>query len=380
MRNSSEKVTECKNILLVSPYPVGRGGIEIFLLNLVRSVPKEKYKFVWYCHSIGDQSLAREYELERVRIVEAAHPQEGAGRLKRVLFEAKDFWAVCKSEKFDIAHVHTSLRRFQAFYIFLAWLYRIPCRIAHSHSYAPNDDPNLKNRLYRFIVVHFSSKKAACSSLAARHLYGPRYMDCAVIFPNGIDTAHFAFSSKIRQTVRESMGLTNMLVFGHVGRFKAAKNHPFLVEVFRLIAEKNDRVRLLLAGGGKRIEEIENLVQSYGISDKVIFTDSTDRVSEYLCAIDVFVLPSFYEGFPIANLEAQASGLPCIVSDKVPTEVKIVEDLTFLPLEAGSAFWAERLLAIKPRPDAERINAWQKVRDAGYDLRDMGRYAGQLYN
>lgn len=379
MKNLSEKATRRKNILLVSPYPVGRGGIEIFLLNLVRSVPKEKYKFVWYCHSVGDESLAREYASEGVRIVKAARPQGGAGRLKRVLFEAKDFWALCKSEKFDIAHVHTANRSFQARYILLAWLYRIPCRIAHSHSYAPNDDPDLKNRLYRSIVVHFSNKMAACSSLAALHLYGSRYMDRAVIFPNGIDTARFAFSSEIRQSVRESMGLTNMLVFGHVGRFKEAKNHPFLIETFRVIAEKNNRARLLLLGSGKRIEEIKNLVRSYGLSDKVIFTDSTDRVSEYLCAADVFVLPSFYEGFPIANLEAQSSGLPCFVSDKIPPEAKIAEDLTFLPLEAEPAFWAEQLLAVRPNPDAERINAWQKVRNAGYDLCDMGRYAERLY-
>ncbi len=380
MRNLSEKTTKCKNILLVSPYPVGRGGIEIFSLNLVRSVPKEKYKFVWYCHSIGDQSLAKEYEEEGVRIVEAAPPQDGAGRLKRVFCEAKDYCAVCKSEKFDIVHVQTGVRRFQALHILLAWFCGIPCRIAHGQSYVPNDNPNLKQRLYRYIIVHFSSKMAACSSPAARHLYGPRYMDCAMIFPNGIDTAHFAFSSEIRQSVRESMGLTNMLVFAHVGRFKAVKNHPFLIETFRLIAEKNDQARLLLLGGGKRIEEIKDLVRSYGLSDKVIFTGSTAQVSEYLCAADVFVLPSSYEGFGIVNLEAQASGLPCIVSDKVPPDAKIADDFKFLSLEAGPAFWAEQLLAVSTKPDAERINAWQKVRDGGFDIKDLGQHVTMLYD
>lgn len=126
-------------------------------------------------------------------------------------------------------------------------------------------------------------------------------------------------------------------------------------------------------------KEIRQQTVQYGLEQKVIFTGYTDRVSEYLCAMDVFLLPSLYEGFGNVNLEAQASGLPCIVSDRVPAEAKVAADFTFLPLEAGPAFWAERLLAVKPKPDTARINAWQKVRDAGYDLKDMGRYAEQLY-
>ena len=380
MSSSHKEVSTCKNVLLITPYRVVMGGIETFLLNLVRSVPKEKYRFIWYCQGIGDKVLAREFEAEGVCIIEAAHSPVGVSRLKKDFVKAKDFWKLCRSYKFNIVHVHTPRRRFQAYSILLSWLCGIPCRIAHGHNYIPNDDPTLKCRLYQYIIAHFSSKTAACSSLAARHLFGPRYMDRAVIFPNGIDTVHFAFSSEIRQTVRKSMGLNNMLVFGHAGRFREQKNHPFLIEVFRLLVEKNDPARPLLAGDGPRIEEIKDLVRSYGLTEKVIFTGNTNRISEYLCAMDVFLLPSLYEGLGIVNLEAQAAGLSCVVSDRVAPEAKIAEDLSFLPLEAGPVFWAERLLTVSPKPDAERMNAWQKVRDAGYDLRDMGRYAEQLYS
>lgn len=170
-----------------------------------------------------------------------------------------------------------------------------------------------------------------------------------------------------------------MLVFGHVGRFNKQKNHAFLIEVFRLVAEKNDRARLLLAGGGPMIDEIKALVRSCGLAGKVIFTGNTDRVSEYLCAMDVFVLPSLYDGFPLTILEAQASGLFCVASDEVAPETKITEDLIFLPLDAEPAFWAAQLLAVSPKPDTERINAWQTVRDAGHDLHDMGPNAERLY-
>ncbi len=132
------------------------------------------------------------------------------------------------------------------------------------------------------------------------------------------------------------MSLGNNLVIGHVGIFNKVKNYQFLLEVFREVACRNSRARLLLVGGGWLEKEIRMQVKQYGLEQKVIFTGYTGRVSEYLCAMDMFVLPSLYEGMPLSAIEAQTSGLPCVISDWVPPEVVLTEKSPLCRWTGGS--------------------------------------------
>lgn len=378
-----EKTNRKKNILLVSARSMTRHGVQTTLLNIVRTSPLG-YRFTWYCPGKEDHAFAEDVRREGVTVVTGGLDLFHTSQKTQYRTVVNDIRRLCHEKKYDVIHVNTGKIKFQAVVLLTAMLCGVPQRIAHSHNCIPFAATGTLSRFKHFVlektVCFTATKLAACAPEAARALFGERKARNALVILNRIDTEKFAFSREKRNKLREELALVENLVLGHVGVFNRQKNHRFLLEVFREVAGRNSSARLLLVGSGSKEKEIRRQTEQYGLEQKVIFTGYTDRVSEYLCAMDVFILPSLYEGFGIVNLEAQASGLPCVVSDTIPPEAKVAEDFTFLPLKAGPAFWAEHLLTVTPpHGDTERLNAWQAVRDAGYDLRDMGRYAKELY-
>ncbi len=368
-----------KKILLVSPFPLMRGGVQLFLLNLVRALPQEEYSFTWYCRGIEDASLAEEFVVEGVRIVSELPPSSGMGGLAKQFYCFGQLYRLCREEKFQLIHIHTSNLRFQAEALLAAIHAGIKYRIAHGHS-VPRGTNRLKAGCLRWLIRHTTAKIAACSSWAAEYMCGQKHIDEAMIFTNCIDTERFAFSAEKRASCRKRLGLEdNALVIGHVGSFTYLKNHRFLLETFRIAAEKNSQARLLLVGGGEFMNQIKEQAVGCALAEKVIFAGVTDRVDEYLSAMDAFVLPSIEEGLSFVSLEAQASGLRCLVSDVVPPEARIREDFAVMPLADGAQAWADWLLSLKPVAEGARAGAWKEIRDAGCDIREVGRYARKLY-
>lgn len=367
-----------KKILLVSPFPVFRGGIQLFLLSLTQSLLKENDSFTWYCKGITDGSLAKEFEVAGVRILAEMPAELGFGKLKGRFRFLKQLYRLCREEKFDIIHIHTSDLRFQAEALLTAKYAGVRQRIAHGH-FVPYEKRRLRCALLRPVIRHAATGIAACSRLAAEYMCGQGHRDDAMIFTNCIDTKRFAFSAARRAACRNRLGLADALVIGHIGSFTDYKNHRFLIEVFRAVADRNRRAALLLVGGGELLGQIKEQAASCGLSDRVIFVGISDKVEEYLCAMDIFVLPSLAEGLPLVSLEAQAAGLPCLVSEAVPPEAKVLEDVTVLPLQEGAEAWAKKILSAKPRGERARADAWRAVRDAGCDIREVKRYAEKLY-
>ena len=296
----------------------------------------------------------------------------------------RDIWRLCHEKKYDVIHVNTGVVKFQAVVLLTSMLCGVPKRIAHSRNSIPFTATGTLSRFKRSVlektVCFAATKMVACSQEAARALFGERQAKKALVILNRIDTEKLAFSSEKRDQLRRELALDGNLVIGHVGAFNKQKNHRFLLEVFLEVVCRNSHARLLLVGSGRLEEEIHLLIKQYSLEQKVIFTGCTDKVSEYLCAMDVFVLPSLYEGMPLSAIEAQTSGLPCVVSDRVPPEVLLTENISILPLDGGVALWADKLLAIEPMSDAKRANAWMTIRDAGYDMKDLGQYIPMLYD
>ena len=372
------KSADRKKILLVFPFPILRAGIQMFLLELVRSLSGEKYSFTLYCTGVADAALEGEFKAAGAKIVADGPLISGLGGQKDRSLFFRYLYKLCREEKFDIAHIHTSNLRVQAESLLTARCAGIKCRIAHSH-FAPQEEGHFRTAFFRTLIQSCATGIAACSGWAAAYMCGAKHADRAMIFTNCINTEYFAFSAKQRAGCRERLGLTDALVLGHVGSFVDYKNHVFLIEVFYAVCRKNQRARLLLVGEGDRLDQIKDMAAACGLSDKVFFIGASDKVNEYLCAMDLFVLPSLAEGLPFVSLEAQASGLRCLVSDRVPPEAKIREDFTFFPLELGAEAWADKLLSMRPEKDEGRRNAWQAVRDAGRDIREVSRYAKDLY-
>lgn len=371
-----------KNILLVSARSMTRHGAQTSILNIIKVSPSS-YTFTWYCPGTEDKAFAEEVRREGVTVVTGGLDLFSCDQKTQYRTIARDIWRLCHENRYDIIHVNTGVVKFQAVVLLIAMLCGVPERIAHSRSSIPFVSAGSLSRLKRFVlektVCFTATRMTACSQEAARALFGEKKARNALVILNRIDTEKYAFSCEKRDILRKELSLNGCLVIGHVGVFNTVKNHQFLLEVFREVACRNSRARLLLVGAGRLKNEMCMKVKQYGLEQKVIFTGHTDRVSEYLCAMDIFVLPSLYEGMPLSAIEAQASGLPCVVSDQVPPEVELTENVAFLPLGGGGMFWADKLLAVKPRSDADRADSWKAVRDAGYDLRDTGRYVEQLY-
>ena len=194
---------------------------------------------------------------------------------------------------------------------------------------------------------------------------------------NAIDTQRFAFDLSTRAGIRKVFGYADELVIGHVGRFDAAKNQSFLLDVFSEIVKREPNAKLLLVGDGPLRKQIETKVAALGLSDRVIFTGVRSDVADLMQAMDILVFPSKNEGLPVTLVEAQAAGLPCVISDSIPKDAVITKNLvTTLSLQDSPEKWAEHVLS---RKQEARSDHSEEVKAAGFDIRETAKWLEEFY-
>ena len=244
----------------------------------------------------------------------------------------------------DYIAVHGHITSTASIYLPVAKKAGIPLTIAHARS--AGVDKGLKGTITKWLR-HFLYKKTdvmlACSDLAAVAVYGRKRVDDnqVIVLPNAINTSDFSPNLEKRREIREKYDLTDTFVVGHVGRFHYAKNHEFLLEVFSEILEQKSNARLMLLGDGSLREMIEKKAESYGIKDKILFLGNQTPVAPFYQAMDVFIFPSRFEGMPGTVVEAQAAGLPCLISDTITREVKATDLVSFYSLNDEPLVWAK---------------------------------------
>lgn len=217
----------------------------------------------------------------------------------------------------------------------------------------------------------------ACSRLAAEWLYADRIPGKKIkIVNNAVDVRKFKFDQQKRRNIREKLGWENELVIGHVGRFSYQKNHEFLIKTFREITKMNESIRLVLIGKGPLENDIRSMAECCNLMDKVHFAGACDNVNDWLQAMDIFALPSRFEGLPIVAIEAQASGLQCILSDTITKETALTNNISFLPLDVPA--WKDRILMEKIN-EKKRSQYAEQVRLAGYDIHEYIKTLENMY-
>ena len=263
---------------------------------------------------------------------------------------------------YKIVHVHQDC--LSSVILNAAARHDIPVRIAHSHS--SSQDKNLKYLIKLWYKRNIS--KYATNLFAGGEDAGD-WIFCGAPFQiinNAIDVAAYAYNPTKRQEMRRQLGLENELTIGHVGRFNQPKNHPFLLDIFAVLLKKEPNAILLLVGGGEDMPKIQAKAHTLGIAEHVRFLGVRSDVADLMQAMDVFVFPSLYEGLPVTMVEAQAAGLPCIISDKVPPECILTEGLVdVLPLSAEPEIWAAKILEKKNLPRTDRRN---EIAAHGFDI------------
>lgn len=251
---------------------------------------------------------------------------------------------IIKEGEYDIIHV--SQGYLGVVFLCFAKLNGIKVRIAHSHmAYIPESRlQRVKRHVLTLIATLLATDLFACGKDAAEWMWGTSHNKGHIhIMPNGIDVSKFVFSEKKRAKLREQFGIENKYVIGNVARFSYQKNHMFLIEIFNKISKKNDDAVLVLIGGGELENSIKLLVEELGLTDKVIFLGVRNDVCELLNMMDVFVLPSRFEGLPVTLIEVQVNGLPVVVSTAITNEAKISENFIALSLNEDINVWESEI-------------------------------------
>ena len=291
------------------------------------------------------------------------------------------YYKFFKSHDYKIVYADTE-NALRALHLLMARLAGVPVRVLHSHNTQLQTRSRVSHLIAR-VLRHFFRFSAthyfACSDLAAEWLFPPSVCKKKnyKILQNGVDLKQFLFNPEIRSELRAKLSISeNQLLLGHVGRFMPQKNHSFLLEIFASVAEKKPDTRLMLIGSGVHQADAEKKAAELGITDKVLFIGSVENVSDYLQAMDLFVMPSLFEGLPVTGIEAQAAGLPCIFSDTITRELAITDLAEYLPINSIDP-WVERIC----RADASlpRKNAEDQIIRAGYSIDHTAAQLREFY-
>ena len=267
------------------------------------------------------------------------------------------------------------------FVLFPAWLAGAHHRILHNHSTAVRSEGmrSVMKMVLRPFAPLFANRYVACSRLAGDWMYGKKMMNSGkvVIINNAIDLNDYAFSPVKRQRYRGELNIPeDALVIGHVGRFMYQKNHIFLIDIFREIVKKQPNALLMLIGDGELRPEIEEKVRKYHLSKKVRFLGLRKDVKNIYNSMDVFVLPSWYEGLPVVAVEAQANGLSCVFSTQVTEESRLTKTVEYISLEEGPASWAQSILAKSCHRNAYAL---KELAEDGFDIVEQGKSLTRWY-
>ena len=224
------------------------------------------------------------------------------------------------------------------------------------------------HRFFRPILNHVATVKLAPSQLAADFMFGKKTK--TTLLHNGVDLGVFRFHNQERHVIRQEFGIDNKLVVGHVGRFHLQKNHQYLLEIFKAILQQRNDAVLLLVGVGELEEQIRARVAELGLQDYVIFAGQRFDIPQVLSAMDVFVFPSFHEGMPNTVIEAQATGLPCVIADTITREADLTGLVHYLPLTDTPECWAKKALSVVTNG---RKDTSSEFTEQGYNIHDVAK-------
>ena len=354
--------TGCIRVLhFVSTLSRGSGVMSV-IMNYYRHIDRDKVQFD-FLHFIA----CEDSYMDEIR--------ELGGKIYCIDKPGSSFQSIKQLNSFFRLHAgeYTWLHNHEVYLTFLlrpiAKRYGLEKFIVHCHAtkYSDKTLNAVRNRILCLPIRLMKVERFACSEAAGKFLYGEKMLKAGKVFimHNAIDCEKFRFRPEVRERLRKEMGLDGKFVIGHVGRFERQKNHEFLIEVFAECKKEIDSCILLLIGEGSLRSKIEKKVVEKGLKNSIIFLTKRNDMEYLYQVMDLFVLPSLYEGLPVSCLEAQVNGLECIVSRTVTDELKkqtIGSVITMLPLE--KKVWKQNILSCKIR----QTSISQHINNDNYDI------------
>ncbi|MBR2865998.1 MAG: glycosyltransferase family 1 protein [Elusimicrobiaceae bacterium] len=363
--NKKENSTPVRILQIVSSAYVGSGVLQV-VLNWHRRLDRSKVQFDYLfllptCHSCQAEIEALGGRVEQL-------PNIGKNPF-RFLKSAVAFF-----RQHRYLTIHSHITHLNLLFFPLAKFFGAKTIIQHAHGtqYSDKALPALRNRLMLGAVRPLITHQMACSTAAGKFYFGKKF----TLVNNAIELEKFTYTPQARAEKRKELGVENLFVIGHIGRFNEQKNHTFLVDTFAEAVKLNPQCVLLLVGSGPLEEKIKAKVRLMGLDNKVKFLGARRDTPALLQAFDVFCMPSFYEGLPLAAVEAQAAGLACVLSCGITDESVLLPCSGRLPLEAGPEAWAQRLLT---QVCFERKQGIELLKQKGFDISDSALQMQKFY-
>lgn len=338
------------------------GGVETFLMNYLRNINREEVIFDFI-------STFKELCFEEEIIKLGGKVYHICSEKKNPFKYCKDLKKIIKQNNYSIVHINM-LSAANILPVLVSKMVKVKHIIVHSHN--SNVPAGVLRKILNFVnkpFLHLATNFYACSIKAGEWLYGKRFLKKheLVLINNAIDLEKYSFNDEDRENIRKELDISDKFVVGNIGRFSYQKNHEFLIDVFYEIQKQKENSVLLLIGEGELEEEIKKKIENLNIMEKVIFLGTTSAVGKYLQAMDVFVLPSRFEGLGIVAIESQVSGLKTFVSDVVPSEAEVTELLEKISLNESAYHWSEKIINDCIVNDRKKQD--EKIGEMGFDIK-----------
>lgn len=357
---------------------MNRGGAETMVMNYYRKIDRSKVQFDFMVHRQERGAYDDEIEAMGGRIFRMCpiYPQN-FGRYKKML---KVFFD--EHPEYKILHSHMSELGYYAFRE--AEKHGVKVKVCHAHNAPVKESMNLKEKgqllfrdYFKKKMLPYSDHLFICGEEAGNWLYGEENKNRFVMMNNAVDAEKFRYSPAVRDEVRKELELDGKFVLLNVGRFNPQKNHTFILDIFKEIKNIHSDSVLLLAGNGTLENEIKEKCHALGLDDSVHFLGLRSDIDRLLQSADIFLFPSLYEGLPVTMVEAQSSGIKCFISDVIPQQCVLTDDVTALNLQKGAKHWAESITALCE--GYERKDRYEDMIKADFDINANAKWLCDFY-
>lgn len=348
---------------------LNKGGLETMLMNYFRNMNKDEFEIHFLVHRTSGF-----YEKEIIENKGYIHRVQALSyspiKMKKYWQELNHFFSV---NTFDVVHVHSDL--FGYFPLKAAQNNGQQVTIIHCHN-TNSEGGFLKKEVGKILnnnIFSITKNYFACSLEAGKWMFGNHEFE---VINNAIDSDEYRFNQSKRDLVRENLKIQNISIV-NVGRFNLQKNHLFLLEVFSEIVKKNNNYKLFLVGDGELKTQILEKIKNLNLEGKVELLGVRSDIPELLQAMDIFLFPSLFEGLPVSLVEAQATGIKCVISDGVPIESILVEEnVEVISLKENAELWADKILKIQ---NFERKDVSNIIKEKGYDIKENAKKLEEKY-
>lgn len=350
------------------------GGSQAFVMNVYRKINRKIVQFDFVLDHPTERFLEKKILSLGGKIYELP-----AFNGKNALL-IKKRWCTFLDEHTEYKILHSHIRSYASLYIPIAKRKGIKT-IIHSHSISNGFGiSSIAKEILQFPLRFQADYFFACSPEAGKWLFGEKICKTNKfkVLKNAIDAEKFIFDAQKRKKCRNKFDIDNdTFVIGFIGRVTEPKNPEFIIDVFYEFVKSHNNTKLLFVGDGVLLQDVRNKTRELGLEGKIIFTGARDDTDYLLDAMDLFIFPSLWEGLGISLIEAQASGIKCVCSERIPESAIITDLVEVIDLDKGAPYWAQRISNI--RQVYTRINYFKSIVDAGFEIKSTVNYLESFY-